>query len=55
MKPTDWEKLFSNPTSYRELISKIYKEFKKLTSKNQNTQSKCWGIELNRELTTEDS
>ena len=29
-QPTDWEKIFTNPTSDRGLISKIYKEFKKL-------------------------
>jgi hypothetical protein len=37
---TDWEKKFTNPTSDRKLISKIYKELKKLISKNQTTQSK---------------
>jgi hypothetical protein len=25
-QPTDWEKVFTNPTSDRGLISKIYKE-----------------------------
>jgi hypothetical protein len=35
---TDWEKIFTNPTSNRGLISKIYKGFKKLTTKNQTTQ-----------------
>ena len=29
-QPTDWEKIFNNPTSGRGLISKAYKEFKKL-------------------------
>ena len=32
-QPTDWEKIFTNPTSDRGLISKIYKELKKLTTK----------------------
>jgi len=27
-QPTDWEKIFTNPTSHRGLISKIYKELK---------------------------
>jgi hypothetical protein len=46
-KPTDWEKNFTNPTSDRGLISKIYKEFKKLTTKKPNNSIKKWGIELN--------
>jgi len=32
-QPTEWEKIFANPTSDKELISKIYKELKKLDSK----------------------
>jgi hypothetical protein len=40
-KPTNWGKIFTNPTSNKGLISKIYKECKKLTTKkNQITQSK---------------
>jgi hypothetical protein len=40
-QPTDWEKIFTNPTSDRGLISKIYKELKKLnTKKNPTTLSK---------------
>jgi hypothetical protein len=35
-QPTDWEKLFTNPTTDRGLISKIYKELKKLITKNPN-------------------
>ena len=29
-QPTNWEKIFTNPTSDRGLISNIYKELKKL-------------------------
>ena len=55
-QPTDWEKkIFTNPTSYRGLISKIYKEFKKLTSYKPNIPIKKWVIEVNREFTTEKS
>jgi hypothetical protein len=33
-QPTVWEKIFTNPTSYiRGLISNIYKELKKLDSR----------------------
>ena len=35
-QPTDWEKTFMNPTSDRGLISNIYKEFKKLDSRETN-------------------
>jgi hypothetical protein len=31
-QPTDWEKIFTNPTSDRGLISNIHKELKKLDS-----------------------
>jgi CRISPR/Cas system endoribonuclease Cas6 (RAMP superfamily) len=41
LKTTNWEKNFTIPTPDRGLISKIYKELKKLTiKKNQTTQSK---------------
>ena len=32
-QPTDWEKIFTNPSSDKGLISKIYKELKKLDTK----------------------
>lgn len=35
-QPTDWERIFTNPTSDRSLISKIYKKLKKLDTNNQN-------------------
>ena len=31
--PADWEKIFTNPSSDKGLISKIYKELKKLDMK----------------------
>ena len=47
-QPTNWgKKIFPSPTSYRRLISKIYKELKKLTTKTPNNPIKEWGIELN--------
>jgi hypothetical protein len=37
-QPTDWEKIFTNPTYNRGLITNIYKELKKLDSnKTDNT------------------
>jgi hypothetical protein len=43
------KKIFTN------LISKIYKELKKLPTKKLNNPIKKWGIELNSEFTTEES
>jgi hypothetical protein len=41
-QPTDWEKIFTNPKSDRELISNIYKELKKLDSRKPNNPIKNW-------------
>ena len=53
-QPTDWEKIFTNPTTDRGLISKIYKELKKLDSRETNNPIKKWGSELNKEFTAEE-
>ena len=52
--PTDWERIFTNPKSYRGLISNIYKEIKKMNSKKSNNTFKNWGTELNKEFSTEE-
>jgi hypothetical protein len=38
--PTDWERIFTNPKSDRGLISNIYKDLKKLDSRNSNNPVK---------------
>ena len=39
-QPTDWEKIFTNPTSGRGIIFNIYKELKKLDSRESNNPIK---------------
>jgi hypothetical protein len=51
--PTDWEKIFTNPKSNRGLISNIYKELKKLDSRDPKNPIKKWATELNKEFSTE--
>ncbi|KAL6031537.1 hypothetical protein STEG23_022987, partial [Scotinomys teguina] len=53
-QPTEWEKIFTNPTSDRGLISRIYKELKKHDIKTPNNPIEKWAIELNREFTAEE-
>ncbi|KAL6090488.1 hypothetical protein STEG23_023931, partial [Scotinomys teguina] len=53
-QPTEWEKIFTNPTSDRGLISRIYKELKKHDIKPPNSPIEKWAIELNREFTAEE-
>jgi hypothetical protein len=47
-EPTDLEKNFTNPLSDRGLISKIYKELKKLDTNKPNKPILKCGTELNR-------
>jgi len=42
-QPIDWEKIFTNPTTDRGLISKIYEELKKLDRRETNNPIKKWG------------
>ena len=45
--PTDWEKIFTNSISDRGLISKVYKELKKLDTRKSKIHIKRWGTGLN--------
>jgi hypothetical protein len=49
------ERIFTNPTSERGLIAKIYKELKKLDNTNLNNPIKDGVHRLNREFSIEES
>ena len=53
-EPTEWEKIFATHTSDRALISRIYKELKKLYVKNTNNPINKWAKEMNKHFTEED-
>jgi len=48
---TDWKKIFTNPTTDRGLIYKIYKELKKFDCRETNNPTKKCGSELKPEFT----
>jgi hypothetical protein len=45
---TEWEKIFASYSSNKGLISRIYREFKKLNPQRINIPMKKWAHELNR-------
>jgi hypothetical protein len=52
--PIEWEKIFASYTLDRGLITRIYKELKKLNSQKVNDPIKKWANELNRGFSNED-
>ena len=53
-QPTVWEKIFTNPTSNRGIISNMYKELKKLDSRESNNPIKNGDTDVNRDFSTEE-
>jgi hypothetical protein len=52
--PTEWEKIFASCASDKGLITRIYRELKKLNSPQSNESIKKWATELNRTFSKEE-
>jgi hypothetical protein len=52
--PTEWEKIFARYTSDNGLITRIYRELKKLNCPKINEPIKKWASELNRTFSKEE-
>jgi uridine kinase len=52
--PTEWVKIFVSYTSDKGLITRIYRELKKLNSPQINEQIKKWATEVNRTFSKEE-
>jgi hypothetical protein len=53
-QPPVWEKMFASYSSNKGLISRIYRELKKLSPPKIRTPMKKWSHELNREFSKEE-
>jgi hypothetical protein len=52
--PTEWEKIFASYTSDKGLITRVYRELKKLNCPQINEPIKKWASEINRTFSKEE-
>jgi hypothetical protein len=53
--PTEWEKTFASYTSDKGMITRIYREIKKLNSPKINDPIKKWATEMYRTFSKEET